>query len=58
MLITTQEYAKRKNMKLKTIQALIRRGNLKAQSFGRFYLIEEDEPINYKRVRKVNTTRA
>lgn len=52
MLITTLEYAKRKDMKLKTIQALIRRGNLKAQKFGRFYLVDEDEQINYKRVRK------
>lgn len=47
MLLTTKEYAELKGLKLKTVQAYIRRGNLLAKKYGRMYLIEDTEEVSY-----------
>jgi excisionase family DNA binding protein len=51
MLLTTKEYAEKYGLKQRTVQAYIRRGNLLAKRFGRFYLIEDTEEVSriYKR---------
>lgn len=46
MLLTTKEYAEKYGLKQRTVQAYIRRGNLLAKRFGRFYLIEETEKVS------------
>lgn len=47
MLLTTKEYAEKYGLKQKTVQAYIRRGNLLAKQFGRFYLIEDKEEVSH-----------
>jgi excisionase family DNA binding protein len=46
MLLTTKEYAEKYGLKQRTVQAYIRRGNLLAKQFGRFYLIEDTEKVS------------
>ena len=46
MLLTTKEYAEKYGLKQRTVQAYIRRGNLLAKQFGRFYLIEDTEDVS------------
>lgn len=46
MLLTTKEYAEKYGLKQRTVQAYIRRGNLLAKRFGRFYLIEDTEEVS------------
>lgn len=46
MLLTTKEYAEKYGLKQRTVQAYIRRGNLLAKQFGRFYLIEDTEEVS------------
>ena len=46
MLLTTKEYAEKYGLKQRTVQAYIRRGNLLAKRFGRFYLIEDTEKVS------------
>lgn len=47
MLLTTKEYAEKYGLKQKTVQAYIRRGNLLAKQYGRFYLIEDTEEVSH-----------
>lgn len=52
MLVTPRDYAKAHNMNVKTVQAYIRRGNLIAKKYGRFYLIEDTQEVSYIYKRK------